>query len=200
MVGKYDCQFLYYSFVQTEWIFIKTWGWHKFFSGNHQNTSFLLSILRHIASPLLFFILLLLIINRPSLVLLLDHEHDGEDREAAEGEDVAEPLDPNVRDGEDAKEDHTDDVVPGGNHNDSRISRMRHFSFEISIFYGIGFGRQKKCIGKVLDAVSKISIDKSFRFGLEKVFNESQLSPYVEPSADHALADWIKFLDTKLEQ
>lgn len=126
MVGKYDCQFLYYSFVQTEWIFIKTWGWHKFFSGNHQNTSFLLSILRHIAS-LLFFILLLLIINRPSLVLLLDHEHDGEDREAAEGEDVAEPFDSNVRDCEDAQEDHTDDVVPGDNHNDSRISRMSSF-------------------------------------------------------------------------
>ena len=26
------------------------------------------------------------------------------------------------------------------------------------------------------------------------------LSPYVEPPADHALADWIKFLNTKLEQ
>ena len=90
-------------------------------SGNHQNTSFLLFILRHIAN-LLLFILLFLIVHCPSLVLLLYHEHDGEDGEAAEGEDIAEPLDSNVRDGEDAQEDYTDDVVPDDNHNESRIS------------------------------------------------------------------------------
>ena len=85
----------------------------------HPNT-FLVSIIRPIAT-LLFIILLLLIIHRPPLVLLLDHEHDGEYGEAAEGENVAEPLDSNVRDGEDAEEDHADDVVPGSIHDDSRI-------------------------------------------------------------------------------
>ena len=79
----------------------------------HPNT-FLVSILRPIATVLLFIILLLLIINRPPLVLFLDHQHDGEDREAAEGENIAEPLDSNMGDGEDAEEDHADDVVPGG--------------------------------------------------------------------------------------
>ena len=74
---------------------------------------FLLLILRFL---LLFIFLLIIIIHCPSLILLLDHQHDGENREAAEGEDVAEPFDSNVRDGEDAQEDHTDDVVPGGNH------------------------------------------------------------------------------------
>ena len=86
----------------------------------HPNT-FLVSILRSIATLLLFIILLLLIIHRPPLVLLLDHEHDGEYGEAAEGENVAEPLDSNVRDGEDAEEDHADDVVPGSIHDDSRV-------------------------------------------------------------------------------
>ena len=76
--------------------------------------TFLVSILRPISTAILFILLLLLIIHRPPLVLLLDHEHDGEDGEAAEGENVAEPLDSNVGDGEDAEEDHADDVVPGG--------------------------------------------------------------------------------------
>ena len=74
------------------------------------------------ASLLLFFILLLIIIYCPPLVLFLDHQHDREDREAAEGEDIAEPFDSNVRDSEDAQEDHTDDIVP-----DSKISRTSRF-------------------------------------------------------------------------
>ena len=31
-------------------------------------------------------------------------------------------------------------------------------------------------------------------------WDATRYAPYVEPSADHALADWIKFLNTKLEE
>ena len=56
--------------------------------------------------------LLLLVIHRPPPVLLLDQQHDGQDREAAEGKHVAEPLDTDVGDCENAQKDHTDYVVP----------------------------------------------------------------------------------------
>ena len=38
------------------------------------------------------------------------------------------------------------------------------------------------------------------KFSWILIFEWQLFSPYVEPSADHALADWIKFLNTKLEQ
>jgi hypothetical protein len=57
-------------------------------------------------------IVLHLVIDAPPSVLLLDEQNDGEDGEAAEGEDVAEPPGPNVGDGEEPEEDDADDVVP----------------------------------------------------------------------------------------
>ena len=84
----------------------------------HQNTSLLLFIFSHMGTSSIFIsIFLLFVIHCPSLVLFLDHEHDWEDREAAEGKDIAEPLDSNVRDCEDAQENDADDVIPGGKQN-----------------------------------------------------------------------------------
>merc|ERR1712240_484416 len=57
-------------------------------------------------------LLLLLVIHRPPPVLLLDQQHDRQDGEAAEGKHVAEPLDTDVGDCENAQKDHTDYVVP----------------------------------------------------------------------------------------
>ena len=74
---------------------------------------FLFFLLRQNPGISLFIrLLLLFLIHRPPPVLLLDQEHDGQDGEAAEGKHVAEPLDTDVGDCENAQKDHTDYVVP----------------------------------------------------------------------------------------
>ena len=71
-------------------------------------------------------LLLLLVIDRPPPVLLLDQQHDGQDGEAAEGKHVAEPLDTDVGDCENAQKDHTDYVVPDKSIKKSSSNRAKN--------------------------------------------------------------------------
>ena len=105
------------------WQLVKAHTWQNSYNRARQNISFcffssdeihfLFILLRQDPRISLFIrLLLLLVIHRPPPVLLLDQEHDGQDGEAAEGKHVAEPLDTDVGDCENAQKDHTDYVVP----------------------------------------------------------------------------------------